>query len=105
MIKSLAIAAMLMLSPAVSYAVTAAADVCDSLGSLATTIMEVRQQGVSSSVLLAITETADIDTQEMVKTIIMQAYEQPIYEDVQLQKMAIDNFSTIVLLACYEAIN
>ena len=78
-----------------------AAIACEDVASLAKTIMNVRQDGVSMAKLLgAINNSDDEPVRDIGKAILMDAFEVPHYNGSELKKKEISDFENKWMLAC-----
>ena len=92
--KKLSLAAVLALSV---FSVQAEEeDYCESIGELATVIMQNRQKGVDLSKMLALAKDND-----GVKAIVLDAYNSPRYSTDTYKNDAISDFSNKWVLACH----
>jgi len=73
---------------------------CASFGDLAVTIMTGRQNGVALSTMMEIAAGNDI-----VRSIILSAYDKPRYSTPSVQNETIQDFRNDVELACYNSQN
>lgn len=94
MIKKLTLVITLMGTPVVSQE-----DPCVVLSDLAEQIMENRQGGVPLSDMMRIS-----GDNEMIRTMVLEAYNQPRFNTSSYQLEAIQDFSDSIALICYNAI-
>ena len=92
MLKPLTLIIALTVTP-----LTAETDTCKLLGDVAETAMDRRQEGVSLSTLMGVIDG------DLVKSIIILAYEQPRYSSPEYQRRASEDFRNDVEAACYGA--
>ena len=92
--KKLSLAAVLALS--VFSAQAEESHFCESVGELATIIMQNRQKGVDLSKMLTLSKGDD-----GVKTMVLDAYNSPRYSTDVYKNDAVSDFSNKWVLACY----
>jgi hypothetical protein len=71
-------------------------NVCESMGELAYMVMELRQEGVPMS------QTMQISDSDLVKAIIVEAYDYPRFSTQEYKEKAADDFRNEVEVECYK---
>lgn len=99
MLKALVIAAALAL-PVVAHAKTPVGN-CVEFGDLAENIMTARQNNLPMSQLMAIADDAGPEGAELMRAVVIYAYQQPIFSTDRFKREAIATFRNEAELACY----
>jgi len=73
--------------------------VCESMGELAYMVMELRQEGVPMS------QTMQISDSELVKAIIVEAYNYPRFNTQEYKEKAAEDFRNEVEVECYKTVD
>lgn len=106
MIK-LALASALLLVPVQASGQTSGqdltGDLCPSIENMATSIMTARQDGVPMSAVMAKTKTDVPSLTEILRKMVMDAYQRGQYQTPSVRKQAIDDFVIAWTTACYKA--
>ena len=97
--KALLLTIALAATPAVAKEEATKQDICDAYGKVAEAIMTARQGGVSMSKSMALA-----DDNNLVKSLVIEAYEQPAYSTESVKKKTIRDFADNFLLVCYKEI-
>ena len=73
-------------------------NVCESMGELAYMVMELRQEGVPMSHVMQISDS------ELVKAIVVEAYDYPRFNSQEYKEKAADDFRNEVEVECYKTV-
>lgn len=73
-------------------------EVCDSVGKLATKVMEYRQSGVSMSVMMGSISEGELST--LIEEVIISAYDKPRYISERMQRRVVEEFRDGTYLEC-----
>lgn len=98
--KKLLIAAAMTLS--LGAAADDKADTCDLVNKLAHSIMDARQRGVDMAEAMRLANESSIS--DLIKPIIIAAYEKPRYSVEENQRNAVTDFKNAVYLVCVKSI-
>lgn len=98
--KKLLIAAAIVLS--FNAAADANADTCDLVNKLAHSIMDARQRGVDMAEAMRLANESEIA--DLIKPIIIAAYEKPRYSVEENQRNAVTDFKNSVYLVCVKSL-
>lgn len=77
------------------------ADVCEGMGDLAATLMRNRQDGIAMSVQMTLLENTDPSIKEMLRLMIIEAYDRARFSTEEYKQRSIDDFRTVFEAACY----
>jgi len=77
---------------------------CLILGQLAKGVMTGRQSGVPISRMLAMLDGGDSDIDNLAKTMMIEAYEEPRWKGSEYQSRAITEFENSVMVKCYKTL-
>jgi hypothetical protein len=97
--KKLLLAAVLIAVPFTTQAESAKFEICEGYSSLAETIMEGRQVGVSMAEMVKIVTSNDSETG---LDLIMRAYKLPRFSSDEMQQRSAQDFGNDVFLDCYK---
>ncbi|WP_298970622.1 hypothetical protein [uncultured Psychrobacter sp.] len=78
-------------------------DLCKGLSDNAGFIMEKRQDGTAASILIESAEEVYGDQAELTIKIISLAFEEPRYSNEYDKRQAVEEFTSMVYIGCYEA--
>lgn len=80
-----------------------AADGCATLGETSATIMDTRQSGAPmSSLMQAANDLPDADLGQLMRDVIVAAYEVPRYSSAGMKKQAVQEFQNRIERECYQ---
>lgn len=96
-----AVCTIALLPVGAAHAVTPA-EMCKTLGETAATVMEVRQKGsLSLSEMLEVGADENPVVSELVRQVIFDAYDSPVYGDNEVRKRAIKEFRNQAEMKCH----